>query len=185
MRHHPPALGQHRPRPIHILRRQLLEYRVLEPQEDVPPPQTLVGGGRHVGDRALVNLAAAVVVGRRLNRGLLEARVVEPRVVRERLVPHRLLVLKALLADHHALDPVPIAVRLFELHELLVQLLSLREGGGARRHSRAISASSRCQLYLIRTRCAPAISAAARAHTDRSRARGPPPSRAPQRRRRP
>jgi len=124
VRHHPPALSQHLPRAARVAHAQLLEDGVAQPQVDVPPPQPLVGGGGHVGERALVDVARVAHVERRLR--LLELEVVEPRVVHVGVLAHLLLVLEALLGADDVVDALAVAVLLLELHVLLVELLRLR-----------------------------------------------------------
>lgn len=107
--------------PVVVLRVDLLEGSILQPQVDVPAPESLLGGRRDVGNGALVHLADAGRVGilSVLLLGpvgiLLEARKREPRVVVARVVRQLLLVLDSSLAQHRKLDAAAVAVLLLKL----------------------------------------------------------------------
>mmetsp|Transcript_40830 Transcript_40830/g.100841 ORF Transcript_40830/g.100841 Transcript_40830/m.100841 type:complete len:451 (-) Transcript_40830:167-1519(-) len=121
VRHQLEALAEHLAGALGVLRLQLLEQRVVDPQVDVAAPVALLAGGGHVGDGALVHVARLVHVP----VVLLQPHVVEPHVVVGGVLAHVLLVLHAALAHHHVLDALAVPVLLLEQHEVLVHRCGL------------------------------------------------------------
>lgn len=92
---------------------EFLKEGIVEPQEDVPPPVSLLLTRRHLRDRALIHLPDPLerVSGPVLTpvRVLLESGIVEPDVIVARLVRQLFLVLQAALAEHGHFDAGPVA----------------------------------------------------------------------------
>mmetsp|Transcript_17897 Transcript_17897/g.48165 ORF Transcript_17897/g.48165 Transcript_17897/m.48165 type:complete len:237 (-) Transcript_17897:118-828(-) len=123
MRDDAPAIGEHCAGGCVVLGDKLLEDGVLDPQEDVAPPQALLRDWRNVHHCALVHVAHALLVGRTKRR--LKARVIEPVVVLVRLGRHLVLVLGALLVHHYIFDCHPVSVCLLKGDVARAQLLAV------------------------------------------------------------